>query len=296
MIKKLFIFSFCCLGFTSSLGESRPPTDNEINQPVKALTLENRLAFARELEKQKDFYRAITEYKRQLFKYPNKATQRACHLGIVRCYYEGHKWPALNEACHQALKLNVFTDAEKNSLHKVKALALWNLGKSDAAYKQVVDLKDTHKNASQLKAWTAFSLGKKEEAKKYFLKADQNNYAATLEEYNQHHKSPALAGTLSAFIPGAGQLYCGQHSAALGAFLLNGLLIAATVEAFDEDHEVLGSGLALLSSGFYMGNIYGAVNFAHQYNNQKKDDWLARKSHLAGKYKESVILKIDLPF
>ena len=78
-------------------------------------------------------------------------------------------------------------------------------------------------------------------------------------------KSPALAGGLS-IIPGLGQLYCGRYEDALIAFLVNGGLIWAAVEAFDEDLYALGSVIGFVELGFYGGNIYGAVGDAHKYN------------------------------
>lgn len=78
-------------------------------------------------------------------------------------------------------------------------------------------------------------------------------------------KSPALAGGLSV-IPGLGQLYCGRYEDALIAFLVNGGLIWASVEAFTNDLYALGGVIGFVEMGFYAGNIYGAVGDAHKYN------------------------------
>ena len=78
-------------------------------------------------------------------------------------------------------------------------------------------------------------------------------------------KSPALAGGLS-LVPGLGQLYCERYEDAIIAFLVNGGLILASVEAFNHDLYALGGALGFVELGFYAGNIYGAVNDAHKYN------------------------------
>lgn len=78
-------------------------------------------------------------------------------------------------------------------------------------------------------------------------------------------KSPALAGGLSV-LPGLGQLYCGRYEDALIAFLVNGGLIWASVEAFTHDLYALGGVIGFVELGFYAGNIYGAVGDAHKYN------------------------------
>ncbi|MCU0594722.1 MAG: hypothetical protein MUC98_04565, partial [Desulfobacterota bacterium] len=58
------------------------------------------------------------------------------------------------------------------------------------------------------------------------------------------------------------------------AFLLNGLFIWATVEAFHQDQEVLGAVLGVIELGFYSGTIYSAVNSAHKHNRKLKQDFL----------------------
>jgi tetratricopeptide (TPR) repeat protein len=82
-------------------------------------------------------------------------------------------------------------------------------------------------------------------------------------------KSPWLAGTLSV-IPGGGQLYCNRYQDAVVAFLLNAGLILSAVEAFDHELYALGAVIGVVGSGFYVGNIYGAVSSAKKYNRFQK--------------------------
>ncbi len=79
-------------------------------------------------------------------------------------------------------------------------------------------------------------------------------------------KSPALAGTLSAVLPGSGQLYAGRSADALVALLTNGVLIGGTWSALHNEEDVTAGALALLAVGFYTGNIYGGINAARQRN------------------------------
>ena len=85
-------------------------------------------------------------------------------------------------------------------------------------------------------------------------------------------KEPAAAGAL-ALIPGLGHVYTNRYKDALISFLVNGLLIWATVEAFNEGHEVLGGILGFVGLGFYSGNIYSAISGAHKYNVKVKEDF-----------------------
>jgi len=86
-------------------------------------------------------------------------------------------------------------------------------------------------------------------------------------------KNPALAGALS-IVPGGGYLYCERYQDALIAFLLNGVLIWAAYEAFDNDNPALGTLLTFVEVGFYSGNIYGAVGSAHKYNRGKTEQFI----------------------
>lgn len=79
------------------------------------------------------------------------------------------------------------------------------------------------------------------------------------------YKKPGLAGTL-AIIPGAGYLYCNRYKDALISFVLNGGLIYAAYEAFENDLVALGSVVTFVEIGFYSGNIYGSISSAHKYN------------------------------
>ena len=78
-------------------------------------------------------------------------------------------------------------------------------------------------------------------------------------------KHPKLSGVLSV-IPGLGQLYCGRYKDALSAFFVNTALIWAAAESFDNELYALGTTISIFETGFYTGNIYGAIASAHKYN------------------------------
>ena len=79
-------------------------------------------------------------------------------------------------------------------------------------------------------------------------------------------KSPALAGVLTAILPGAGQIYAGSLSAAAITFVLNGLFIGATVEQAVGKHYVTASAAGVAASFFYVGGIMNAVDLARREN------------------------------
>jgi tetratricopeptide (TPR) repeat protein len=85
-------------------------------------------------------------------------------------------------------------------------------------------------------------------------------------------KNPTTAGLLS-ILPGGGQLYCGRYRDALTAFLINGGLIWAAWESFDNELYALGSVITFVGFGFYAGNIYGAVTSAHKTNRDRNTEF-----------------------
>ena len=95
----------------------------------------------------------------------------------------------------------------------------------------------------------------------------------SLQGYDLPRKDPTTAGVLAAIVPGLGHAYVTRYRDATVAFVLNGLFIWATVEAFSRDHNVLGVILAILELGWYTGNIYSAVNVAHKYNARMEEDF-----------------------
>ena len=117
-------------------------------------------------------------------------------------------------------------------------------------------------------------------------------------------KSPGLAGTLS-IVPGGGQLYCRRYQDAFIAFVLNAGFIWAASDAFDNDQNGLGGLLSFVGLGFYMGNIYGAVNDAHKFNRQQTrqfvDELRQHQIRIPGpqegaSVKSGIILGLRIPF
>ena len=79
-------------------------------------------------------------------------------------------------------------------------------------------------------------------------------------------KSPLLAGILSAVVPGSGQAYAGTYRDGLVALLVNGLFIAGTAVAIDQENYATAAVVGGIGLPFYLGNIYGAANAANKWN------------------------------
>jgi len=87
-----------------------------------------------------------------------------------------------------------------------------------------------------------------------------------LTTYQQYKKSPLLAQTLNAVLPGAGYLYLGQKQSAFTAFSINSLFIA-TAGYFYYQGNIPASIITIgFESGWYLGGIIGAGDSAKLYN------------------------------
>lgn len=85
-------------------------------------------------------------------------------------------------------------------------------------------------------------------------------------------KSPFLAGTLSALVPGTGKIYTGDWKDGIISMIFVGANAFAAYRGFNQDgvQSVYGWVFSAIGTGFYVGNIYGSVKAARKRNTQKK--------------------------
>ena len=255
---------------------------------AEEMTAERMFSFADHLSAAGDYYRAITEYERVLFFYPNHPLARNARLQIANCYLQGGR---LDQAGERFRELTEgFPDDE------VGRKALFLLGETDyqkREYSRAAEIFTLYiehypgaeqADAARIKTgWCFLRQGKWREAAEEFQKlppdSPLHSRAEGLAESSQRYpdipkKSPALAGGLSAVLPGAGQLYINRPADALISFLLNGTFIWATIEAFRNDNNVTGAILLFFEAGWYSGNIYNAVNGAHKFNRRSEQQFM----------------------
>lgn len=89
----------------------------------------------------------------------------------------------------------------------------------------------------------------------------------------EKQKSPALAGLMSAVIPGAGKWYAGRKDEAIASFATVGIFAGLTAECWikkgPKDWRTIVFGT--LGSLFYIGNIYGSYVSVGIYNDNLRD-------------------------
>ena len=268
---------------TMFLGSGIPAHAQSSLHPME-FSPEQLLEFGHHLFSEQEYFRAIGEYQRFLFLYPDHPQAQNAALRIVQCYFRGKRW-------HRALgAVNTFLrDYPQSSLRWearfLKARTLGELGRGEEARKEYESIiEDQPERPLVAEAWYLIGLSYAKEGR--WLEADQalsqvgsedwfyarakNVQQIVAEESETKQKNPSLAGLLAALLPGAGHLYCDRPRDAAIAFVFTGAFAWATYEAFNQDHEGVGVGLGLITAAFYGGNIYSAVNVAHKYNDREE--------------------------
>lgn len=254
------------------------------------------LGFARSLYEEGDYYRAITEAKRFVYEHAGDARTGEAKLLIGRCYLAGEQW----KAAIAALEPVVADGASAVAADASFALADARLGAKEwdvaaieyARFREeyggdprapVADLRigwsrlyaadelmrlDPKRGRAGFRA-AAAELDRLADDHPENVRADALAGGAR-ELASLPRRSPALAGTLSAVLPGAGQLYAGRAKDGIIAFIVNGLFIAGAIEAYHRENYVACGVLALFEVGWYSGNVYSAVNSAHRFNDESR--------------------------
>ncbi len=121
---------------------------------------------------------------------------------------------------------------------------------------------------------------------------DQDGIQARLlqEKLNSYSseswKSPLLAGSMSAVLPGSGRIYTGDWKNGLVSLLFVGFNAYQSYRGFSRNGIESPGGwiFGTLAVGFYAGNIYGSVWSARRYNQAKHQKYTREVEHLFSRY------------
>ena len=229
-----------------------------------------------------DYYRAITEYKKLTFLFPDSERLSEAFYQIGMAYYKGKDYKSAVNSFAKVRK--AYTASNYSSAAFYEGLSYSKLGLPDKAalsFERARLFDENHPDAAN--AQLGLSLNALEKDSVAVSRAKLDEFLASypedervpgvkasfglLDEYeSQPRKSPALAGTMSAVIPGSGQMYAEHYKDGLMAFVVNGLFVAATVTALDDDNYALAAIVGGVGLPFYVGNIYGAANASRKWN------------------------------
>jgi putative membrane protein insertion efficiency factor len=89
-------------------------------------------------------------------------------------------------------------------------------------------------------------------------------------------RNATLAGTMSAVIPGSGQVYAGRASDGLRHFLFNTVMILTTISFARGEHVPAAVLAGALELPFYLGSIRGASASARRFDRDRRLELLGR--------------------
>jgi tetratricopeptide (TPR) repeat protein len=244
---------------------------------------ERQLQFAEQYFQRGEYYRAIGEYERFIYFFPGSNKIEHARYRIALSYLKGDRYEEAIEAFYPIIEeyrdtryafksyLGVSEAYVKLTRYAMALTSLTNLI-------TIVTDGEIRDEAYYQRAWVYLEMGLRGKAIESLeqispqnrQRYDLNGVLVRLKAGTEiETKNPTIAGIL-AIVPGAGHLYCGRKRDALISFVVNGAMIYAAYEAFDNDLNALGATIALVGLGFYGGNIYGAVSSAHKYNRDKR--------------------------
>jgi hypothetical protein len=253
--------------------------------------------FAEQLMREGEYFRAITEYRRFLFYYPDDPRRAMVHFSIGLAFYRGESY---GEA------LQTFQEVTRQYPHTAygKQAWLWQ-GESlikqgqyttaEGIFKAITEQFPSDRIGQQARyqrAWALLYQRRWRNAATQFQQVapDSDLYQSAqllaqeaLVGERLPTKSPVLAGIFSGLFPGSGQLYNGRLGDALLAFFLNSLFIVGAIEAIHNDAPAIAGILSFFGAGWYAGNVYGAINGAHKHNRHTTETFLgnlANRFHL----------------
>ena len=248
---------------------------------------DRQFSFAESLFAEGDYYRAVGEYKRFTFFFPENKLVEKCAYRIAESYYRAERW---QEA------LQTFSSfIMKYPEHALMPGALYHKGVAEKQLKRYTDALSTFQELIKLKLHeftdkavyqsgiVLMEMEKWQQAKERFSIVPKDSPLAKsasiiaseiLHMDDLPKKSPATAGTLAAILPGAGHLYTERPRDALVAFLLNGAFILGAIELFRHENYIAGGIVTFFEIGWYTGNIYSAVSSAHKYNERTREDFI----------------------
>ena len=229
-----------------------------------------------------EYYRASTEYMKFLYLFPDSEQKPYVLLQIGIANYQGGEY-------HQAIKYFARVRSTYSAEHFQTAAfyegvcyeKIQQPDKARDAFDRAIFFDpstDSAETALIGKFLSRIEQGEIDKGRKVLeqnlslfsgtAEAERATRAMTLiDEYEAHpRKSPTLAGTMSAILPGSGSMYAGRYKDGLMSLLVNGLFIAGTVAAVDDENYAVAAIVGGVGLPFYLGNIYAAANAANKWN------------------------------
>jgi outer membrane protein assembly factor BamD (BamD/ComL family) len=242
---------------------------------------------------EKEYYRAITEFKRFLYLFPESERGDQVLLQTGSAYLQGGD---PDQAARSFLNLREkFPSSPLVPQSRfLEGLAVWkgkDREKAKGLFKTLADEDPPSPDAPRsLGAAALIRLeeddpqGSRDTLQRFletypdhpWVERVREAEALLIEYQSLPEKSEVLAGILSAILPGAGYAYTGELATGFMSLAVNGAFIAATWTAFAQGLEAVGILAGGVGLPFYIGNIYGSALAARKWNQTVKNQARAK--------------------
>ena len=232
---------------------------------------------ALKLYEEKKFDLAVIEFKRANVLYPNNKNYIINQEKIADSY---RRMGFFVESINEYKKVLEIDEKYWNSIFEISYTyqLINNFSESNSFIIKSLDYYEESKYDSliYLKATNHFGLMEIDSAIFYFSKVKDKiiyeksmNSIEIIEEFQLLQlSSPKLAKYLNFLFPGLGYLYLGMPQTSVATFVVESLFLYSTVITYRNNY-IIGSLFGgLFFSGFYLGSIYGAEQFAHRKNKE----------------------------
>ncbi len=242
-------------------------------------------AFADSLFQEGDYLNAAHEYKRLLFLHPDTPQSDFIAFRVAASYQNAGK---LKKAI-PAYQLLIDTYPESSLVARCKnniAQCYILLGDSEHGLSSLKQFLAEHAE-SDLAPRAHFTIGMVHIDKREWIQARQvwNDVSLTYPESpfagvsnrlarqvkdaeNLPRRSPMIAGALSVFLPGSGQIYTGQTVDGLYAFVSVAVLGGASFYYADQGRYKVAVPVGILGAFFYGNSIYQGIQAARTFNGE----------------------------
>lgn len=253
------------------------------------LTEDIQLKMADAFMGEKEFYRAITEYKKLLILFPDSEKTDYVMYRIGIAYYSGEEYESSLQAFFSLRENFPESQYVPKSLY-YEGLSYWKLKRYEDAETSFISLANSYPGSEIApSALVASSLvfleegdsisclhGLEKVVSQYPEDTRSENAEKAIQLLEQHRtlpqKSQALAAVMSAVIPGSGYIYAEHYGDGITAFLINTLFIAGTITALHQENYAVAAIVGGIGLPFYLGNIYGSANAANKWNVSMKNE------------------------
>lgn len=253
------------------------------------ITDEIQLKVADAFMEEGEYYRAITEYKKFLFLFPDSDRADYALFRIGMAYYQGEEYEQ-SVRSFSSLRGKYSESAYLSKSLYFEGLGYWKLKQFENARNAFDTLTETYPQSGFAPlALVAASLVSLDEEN---IPVSTHRLGRLIDQYPDHpsaahakeaiplvgqykklpQKSKTLAGILSAILPGSGYVYAGRYGDGVTAFLINALWIAGAVTGICAEYYAVAGIVAGVGVPFYVGNIYGSANAAKKWNLHVKRD------------------------